>query len=250
MKYKVHPAPATMQSYRFKSKNVTAAKAKEIFAEWFEKTKLLPNSCFSACLLNGKTVYILLTVTEKINTSTLHFINSLSAVTEKTTRTASQPLAKALKTYYGRPNPLYFKNASAGLYKTFEDIEPFIESVLQKVISNPGMIYQINTLGGNIQQPEAVAASSFPHRDYFFFSELQAYWETANKGERLMQQFQEIQTIFNGNGIAAQYRNYPDINFINWQHLYYGSNYEKLQELKSRYDPENNIRHSQSIAPV
>lgn len=250
MKFKVHTAPATMQSFRFKTKNATAAKAKEIFKLWFEKTKALPNSCFSACLLNGKTVYILLTATEKLNDDVQNFIKALSAATERTTKTTSQPLAKALKTYYGRPNPLNFKNASAGLYKSFEEIEMFIESVLQKVISNPGMIYQVNTLGGIIQNAEASAASSFPHRDFVFFSELQAYWEAVKQGEIIMQQFQEVQTIFNSNGITAQYRNYPDINFTDWQHLYYGSNYEKLQAIKLKYDPNNIIRHEQSVTAV
>ena len=247
MKFKTHTAPATMQSFRFKTKNVTAAKATEIFTQWFEKTKSLPDSCFSACLLNGKTVYILLTATEKLSTAVQEFIRSLSVATEKTTRTPAQPLARALKTYYGRPGPLNFKNASAGLYKNFEEIAPFIESVLQKVISTPGMIYQVNTLGGKIQDAEAATASSFPHRDNIYFSELQAYWESPKQGTLLMQRFQEIQAIFNNNGIVAQYRNYPDINFTNWQSGYYGVNYERLQAIKSKYDPNNFIRHEQSI---
>lgn len=250
MKFKTHPAPASMQSFRFKTKNATAAKAKEIFRLWFEKTKLLPDSCFSACLLNGKTVYILLTATEKLNAPAQEFIQSLSAASEKTTKTPAQPLAKALKTYYGRPDPLHFKNASAGLYKNFEEINSFIETVLQKIIGTPGMIYQVNTLGGKIQNAEAAAVSSFPHRDNIYFSELQAYWESPKQGNRLMQQFQEIQTLFNDNNITAQYRNYPDINFTDWQSGYYGSNYEKLQAIKSKYDPQNFIRHWQSIAPL
>ncbi len=250
MKFKTHPAPAAMQSFRFKTKNATAAKAKEIFSLWFEKTKTLPDSCFSACLLNGKTVYILLTATEKLSAAAQKFIKSLSAASEKTTKTPSQPLARALKTYYGRPNPLYFKNASAGLYKNWDEIEPFIESVLQNVISTPGIIYQVNTLGGKIQNEAAATTSAFPHRDNIYFSELQAYWQSPEQGSRLIQQFQEIQNIFNKNGIVAQYRNYPDINFTNWHIGYYGDNYKRLQAVKTKYDPNNFIRYEQSITPL
>lgn len=47
-----------------------------------------------------------------------------------------------------------FKNASAGLYKSFNEIGPFIEEVLQKVIITPGMIYQVNTVSGAVQNAE------------------------------------------------------------------------------------------------
>ena len=33
----------------------------------------------------------------------------------------------------------------------------------------------------------------------------------------------------------------------NWEQAYYGSAYERLQEIKRRHDPENLIRHPQSV---
>jgi hypothetical protein len=247
LKFKVHTAPKAMQSIRFKTKNATAKKAAEIFKLWFEESKLLPNACFSACLLNGKTVYILLTNTSKVTPAVQNFINKLSAANETTSRTAAQPLATALKTYYGRQNPMNFKNASAGLYKNFDEIEPFIEDVLQKVINAPGMIYQVNTVGGAVQNAEFEKASCFAHRDYFYFSELQAYWETPTQGNRLMAKFEEIQQQFYQNNITAQYRNYPDVNFKNSLQQYFGSSLERLKAIKKMYDPNNVIRHEQSI---
>jgi len=245
--FKVHNAPPVMQSYRFRAYKVNAARAKNILQKWFELSALLPVDCFSAYVLNGKTLYILLTNVGKQTDAVKNMIAGLRAVTDKTTNTAAQPLARALKAYYGRPNPMNFKNASAGLYKNFEEIASFIEEALGIVASTPGMIYQVNTLGGNIQHPGFEKGSAFPHRACTYFSELQTYWELPSQQKRLLERFQQVQQVFNSNGIKAQYRNYPDINFSNWPELYYGNNYKRLQQVKAMYDPKNLFRYEQSV---
>jgi len=245
--FKTHSAPATMQSHRFRAYKVDAVRAKAILQKWFELTPSLPADCFSAFVLNGRTLYILLTNVGKQTTAVQNFISSLKVVTDKTTNAPPQPLARALKAYYGRTYPMYFKNASAGLYKNFSEIGSFIDKALSIVLSTPGMIYQVNTLGGNIMNPEFEKASAFPHRAFPYFSELQTYWETPTQEKRLLERFQQVQDIFNSNGIKAQYRNYPDINFSNWPELYYGNNYKRLQQVKAIHDPNNLFRYEQSI---
>lgn len=247
MKFKTHKAPATLQSFRFKTYKVTTEKVRTLLQKWFEVTTNLPPACFSAFVLNGKTAYILLTNAEKHNSEVQKVIDELSALSDKTTQTKAQPLAGALKVFYGVQHPLYFKNASAGLYKNFAEIDPYIDNVINTVLKTPGMIYQVNTLGGNIQNAALEAAAAFPHRAFPYFSELQTYWDAEKQGKRLMERFQAVQNIFNENGITAQYRNYPDINFKNWNSLYYGKNYSRLQKIKQKYDPANLIRHEQSI---
>ncbi|MFN8251072.1 MAG: FAD-binding oxidoreductase [Ferruginibacter sp.] len=247
LRFKTHAAPKTMQSVRFKTYKTDVAKATNILKTWFEAAALLPPSCFSAYVLNGKTAYILLTNTEKNNAAVEKVIGMLSAVSAKTTKTTPQPLAKALKVYYGKTSPLYFKNASAGLYKNYSDIAAFAEKVIAMVQSSPGMIYQVNTLGGNIINATKESEAAFPHRAFPFFSELQTYWEQPAQGKKLQEKFEMVQQLFAANGITAQYRNYPDINFSNWQSAYYGSQYQRLQQVKKKYDPNNIISHSQSI---
>ena len=112
------------------------------------------------------------------------------------------------------------------------------------------MIYQVNTMGGNIDLPKSREGSAFPHRSSHYVSELQTYWEAPAQGERLINAFSEVQAIFYNNGIKTQYRNYADINFKDWEHSYYGENYERLQKIKSKYDPENIIRSEQSVKPT
>jgi FAD/FMN-containing dehydrogenase len=247
MKFKTHQAPAAMQSFRFRTHNATPEKAKAILQKWFEVTPPLPPGCFSAFVLNGKTVYILLTNIDKDSAAVQNVVSTLSAISEKTTQTKPQPIAAALKVFYGSTVPMYFKNASVGLYKSFADIEGCIDGVMASVMATPGMIYQVNTLGGNIINAAAQAGSAFPHRDCIYFSELQSYWQKPAQGEKFLKKFYEIQSTFIQNGITAQYRNYPDINLDDWKHLYYGGNYERLQKVKEMYDPKNFIQHEQSI---
>lgn len=247
LKFKTHPAPKTLQSFRFKTHQANGAKAASILKKWFELTATLPEGCFSAYVLNGKTVYILLTNADKHDQHVQQIVNGLSAISEKTTKTSPQPLAKALPVFYGRKDPLYFKNASAGLYKNFADIEGMIESVTATVCSTPGMIYQVNTLGGNIMNSEFESNAAFAHRAFPYFSELQTYWEKPAQSKRLLEKFEMVQQLFTAHGISAQYRNYPDINFKNWDAKYYGSSYSRLQQVKKKYDPHNVISHSQSV---
>lgn len=247
MKFKTHKAPATLQSFRFTTKNADVAKVKTLLQKWFEVSALLPVSCFSAFVLNRKTVYILLTNADKHNPEIQKTVEQLSALSAKTTNTKPQPLAGALKVFYGRPSPMFFKNASAGLYKSFTDIEACIGNVIETVIKTPGMIYQVNTLGGNIQNAAVETTAAFPHRAFPFFSELQTYWETEKQAPRLLERFQQVQEMFAANGITAQYRNYPDTNFKNWEQSYYGAGYARLQQIKKKYDPANSFRYEQSI---
>jgi hypothetical protein len=245
--FKTHQAPATMQSFRFRCRAVDSARAKKILEKWFALTATLPNSCFSAFVLNGKSLYILLTNTGKLSPLVQHVVTTLGAHSDKSTRNQPVPLQPALRVFYGRPHPLYFKNASAGLYKDFSTIAGCISKVIDQVLRTPGMIYQVNTLGGRVHDKEMERGSAFPHRAYGYFSELQSYWEQPEQGAKFLDHFAAIQAIFADHGIAAHYRNYPDLQFQDWSKMYYGDNYTRLQNVKKRYDPGNLIRHPQSV---
>lgn len=247
MTFNTCPAPDTFQSHRLKAFKLDAARAKTILQKWFEVTEHLPEACFAAFVLNNKTLTILVTNYEAHSTALQDALDALGALCDKTTIGDAVKLQKALKVFYGIQTPIYFKNASAGLYKNFEEINTCIEDVLAKVIETPGLIYQVNTLGGRINAAELESTSAYAHRALPFLSELQAYWEKPETETKLVETFEEIQSIIKKNGITAQYVNYPDLNFENWQEAYYGKNYERLQQVKKKFDPDNNIRHEQSI---
>lgn len=245
--FTTHQSPKFLTAHRFKSKGLNAQQATSIVEQWFTATRQLPESCFSAFVLNGTSLLILLTNTEEDSPHVRSVIQQLTACTSTTSLGNPKPPESAITTFYGRTESLYFKNASAGLYKDFSDIQPFIQQALEIVTTTPGMIYQVNTLGGAIQRPEFEQVSSYPHRAYSYLSELQTYWERPQQTQHYEQAFQKVQTIFASNHITTQYRNYPDINVSNWQQSYYGNNYSRLQAIKKQYDPDNIIRHEQSV---
>lgn len=245
--FKSHPAPATFQSHRLKARKLTAGRAKNILAEWFEIGKQLPTACFSAYVLNGRTLTILVTNYETHTEIVQKLLDRLATVCDEYTQGQPSDLAGMLKRYYGSLEPLPFKNASAGFYRDFRDIAGFIEPILDKCIAARGLIYQINTLGGNIADPKFSNGSSYAHREFNFISELQAYWQQPEQQAPLTKIFREIQQEFEHQGIAAQYVNYCSLDFKDWQSAYYGKNYARLQAVKKRYDPADVIRHPQSI---
>ncbi|MEO6837940.1 MAG: FAD-binding oxidoreductase [Ginsengibacter sp.] len=250
MKFSLNDAPDFLQSHRFRIKNVELTKAQDILEKWFTITATLPLSCFSAFVLNGKSLYILLTDCEKQNEEKQKIINQLSSLVDKTTIGKQTPLPQAVKVFYGEKSPIFFKNSSAGLYKSFDDIKGCIGNVLEKITTTPDMIYQVNTLGGKIDDTGFAKQSSYSHRGQNYLSELQTYWRLPSQTDKMVKAFEEVQQIFYADGIRQQYRNYPDINLKNWESAYYGENYSRLQKIKNKYDTENIFRFEQSITPL
>ena len=250
LEFKTHMAPDFFNSYRLKFRNLTTERFMELIRTWFSFTSDLRNEAFSAFVLNGKTLTILITNFQNHSTEFETTFSELRNLSDEYKPTYNQNLATALKRYYGRKEPLYFKNASAGLYNGIEDIETILPQVFEKVISKSGMIYQINTLGGEINNPDFEKNSAYPHRSFPYLSELQSYWDNASQEKSFLEKFEEIQQLFHKAGISAQYRNYPDINFPNWESAYYGKHYAKLQQLKSQLDPEDVFHYAQSVRPI
>lgn len=247
LNFRVQQAPQFFQSFRFKIKINSSEQGTNILEKWFEASSDLPQYCFSAFVLNGSSLYILLTTFEGKTQEVQKVINLLSPIVSTTTEGTPTPLSRALKVFYGRSEPQYFKNSSAGYYQSFEDIRSFITEVIEKVRQSPGMIYQVNTLGGMVNDEAFAQSSCYAHRNQNYLSELQTYRNSSAQGQKMIQAFDDVQKIFFSNGISAQYRNYPNLEFPNWETAYFGNNYKKLQEIKRQFDPENIFRFEQSI---
>ena len=247
MVFRTQEAPAVMRSYHFKARKLDAKRAKNILEKWFEFTSKLSETCFSAFVLNGSTLNILVTNFGEHNSNLENNLKELALHTDEFRSVAPIELSKKLKNYYGSLVPVNFKNSSAGLYKSYNDISGFIADVFEKIIHSPGMIYQLNTLGGKINDAEFEKVSCYPHRVYNYISELQAYWEDPAHEEKLNNVSVEILDIFKSNGITSQYINYCSTEFSNWENAYYGNNYPRLQEVKKKYDASDVVRYAQSV---
>lgn len=246
-KFQTHQAPQFLQSTRFKSSNLNLEKTKLLLQTWFDVATQLPSDCFSAFVLNGKKLTILVTNTKSQENRLANLFQKLSAVSD-TTKTGNETALKAaIEVFKGQQKPIYFKNASVGLYQSFDDISGIADSVIEKILNGKGLIYQINTLGGNIINEAFEKNSCYPYRSFPFLSELQSYWSNEKQSNDHLEKFNEIQNMFFDAGITRQYVNYPAIENPNYEKAYYGQNLEKLKRIKKEFDPNNFLHHAQSI---
>ena len=245
--FKTVPAPDSFTSHRFKAYKLDKLRTKELLQTYFKYSKELPESCFAAFVLNYKTLVLLITNYGPNNEALDNMIKVFSEICDDVSIGTPKNLAESLRNYYGIEYPIYFKNASAGYYENYETIASSIDQVLDIVFRKRGLIYQINTLGGNINNTEFEKESCYPHRSSPYLSELQYYWDEKKDPKALLKSFDEIQNILYKNGIRKQYRNYPSLGFKDWEKAYFGDGYERLQEIKRKYDPENLFEHQQSV---
>jgi hypothetical protein len=246
-KFQTHPAPTFLQSTRFKSSNLTLEKTKLLLQTWFEVAAQLPNDCFSAFVLNGQKLTILITNTKSQESRLTELFQKLSVISNSTKTGNETPLKAAIEVFKGQQKPIYFKNASVGLYRSYDDIAQVADAVIEKILYGKGLIYQINTLGGNITNETFEKNSSYPYRSFPFLSELQSYWNQEKKTKEYMGKFQEIQQLFFDAGIHQQYVNYPAIENPEYEIAYYGENLEKLKRIKKEFDPSDFFHYAQSI---
>jgi hypothetical protein len=246
-------APSHISRYQFQAGNLTPQRLSKIAKLWFSISAQMPNEAFSAFVHNGKKLNILVTSTlNTLPTGMSDLLKQLEQVMDKRQPDKQQDLLPGIRRYYGKLTPLNFKNASAGYYRSYADIEDVAEKIFETVSNGNGLLFQINTLGGAIRKPgQTDAAGCYPHRDYSYLGEIQSYWENPEQEAGAVAGVAQVQQLLAGNGINAHYSNYPDINFDKWQTQYYGAaNYTRLQAIKKQYDPDNVFRYPQSIRPA
>ena len=242
---RTHTSPARLHAFKFRAGQLTGERAMKLLEAWFEASAGLPDHAFSAFVMNGRFLTVLLTCTgSPEDRGVVGFRKRLVDRGTQDTRSRAVPLAQALPRYYGEPGPLPFKNASAGCYESFAQLAPALPGVFQEVLRTPGLIFQVNTLGGAIARgPDG----AYPHRQCPWLGEWQAYWQRESQREPLLAAGSRLRGHLAAAGIRRHYANYPDLAFVDWAEAYYGDSLERLRAVKRRLDPADRIRHPQSL---
>lgn len=245
LRFKTRPAPQVFRATKLHGASLTEPKLTEILKAWFEVSAGLTENAFSAFVLNGNTLNILVTTTGSMrNRGMVAFIRRLVDLGLRQVNSRDVSPAQALPRYYGQPGPVSFKNGSGGYYRSFEDLAPALPGIIHELFTVPGLIFQINTLGGAIARgPD----SAYPHRAYPWLGEWQSYWEAENRRDRVIAGALRMREHLEKNGITRHYVNYPDSSLNDWMTAYYDQSYSRLQALKRQLDPQNRIRHPQSV---
>ncbi|BFM15472.1 FAD-binding oxidoreductase [Maricurvus nonylphenolicus] len=250
LRYNTVAAPETLHQHRFRSYKLNPARASRLAEFWFEQCKNLPHHAYSAFVLNGSTLTVMFTATEH-DSAMETLLANFDSTMDNNAGLKPDPLAVGLQYYYGRSDALYFKNISAGYYKGFEDIRGCTEALFTEVINTPGMVFQISSLGGEINNLKrsngSTADGAYVHRQANFLGEAQCYWQSPKQEARSMQGMATLQTILYENGVRQHYINYPDMNIRDYERAYYGESYPRLQKLKRELDPGNRFSYPQGI---
>lgn len=250
LRYRTVEAPKTLYQHRFRSYKLSSAKASTLAAFWFEQCKTLPYHAYSAFILNGSTLTVMFTSTEHDSVMD-ELLARFNQAMDKNAGLKPDPLEVGVQYYYGRSDALYFKNISAGYYQSFDDIRDCSDALFAEVINTPGMVFQISSLGGEINNLKrsngSTTEGAYAHRNANFLGEAQCYWQSPKQEARSMQGMANLQTALYENGVTQHYINYPDVNIRDYERAYYGESYGRLQELKRTLDPENRFTYSQGI---
>ncbi|NMN99441.1 FAD-binding oxidoreductase [Antrihabitans stalactiti] len=125
---------------------------------------------------------------------------------------------------------------------------------------------QFLPFGGAVNS-RAAGATAMPTRDAFMKMLYVAAWRNPADDDRYLALarnfYGELYSSSGGvpvrNDVSSgSYINYPDTDLADprwnasgmpWQALYYGDNYARLQQIKSKWDPANTFRHRLSIEP-
>jgi FAD/FMN-containing dehydrogenase len=102
-------------------------------------------------------------------------------------------------------------------------------------------------LGGGLSKLDD-DATAFSHRDAEWMFHPIGMWEEAGDDERLISWVREFSDAMSPFATGAAYLNFtPDLDKV--RSAYGEEKWERLVELKDKYDPHNLFQHNQNIAP-
>jgi hypothetical protein len=126
-------------------------------------------------------------------------------------------------------------------------------------------VLEVDSYGGAMNRKEMLEDTVAFQRSSILKLQFQTYWPDSAEDEGHITWIQELYkelysspevdaahqgTPFPGENYEGCYINWCDrdmIDYAYWPQLYYGPNYEFLQQVKKKYDPNNVFHHAMSI---
>lgn len=94
--------------------------------------------------------------------------------------------------------------------------------------------------------------TAYVHRDAHFIMSLTAYWGDTDFTEVRDTNLAWLDTLYQEMSAdlgTSAYQNFPDGELKQWWTAYYGANYDRLVQVKQKYDPELLFRYPQAVRP-
>lgn len=135
----------------------------------------------------------------------------------------------------------------ASSFSRDEVADECIDAIIGNLTDSPPIaLIEIDALGGAISDLEP-ADTAFPHRRERLLWQYQTYWSNPVDATPCREWVRRIFSAVDPYTSRGSYRNYCDLNLIDWSRRYYGANYARLQHVKQLFDPQNVFRYPQSV---
>ena len=139
------------------------------------------------------------------------------------------------------------KSSFANTPLTTRAIDTMIRQIEARIATGSGSgIILLDSYGGAINRIKK-DATAFVHRDALFSMQYLAYWDASAAAEPNLRWLRNFYAAMRTHVSPFAYQNYIDPDLGKWGRAYYGTNLDRLIAVKSRYDPQNVFRSSQSI---
>lgn len=198
----------------------------------YGKTALLLIACYSGDIEDGKKAIEPL---ESFGSPFLSFINPMPFVNLQ--KNFDHLFVKGIRAYW---KSHYMKELSDEALETlFHGIQPILGS-------NTGIGFE--PLGGAVSRVK-VEDTAFPAREANYVLGIWTGWEDPNEDDIIIDWARDLHdkmTPFAAEGVYSNYLSHDDDHLIKKA---FGINYERLKEIKNKYDPLNFFSLNQNIKP-
>jgi hypothetical protein len=128
-----------------------------------------------------------------------------------------------------------------------EAIETFITHA--RSLHGPMTMAGFEPMGGAVNRisPDATA---FPHRNANFALGIYAGWNDPSDDDKNIAWARNFHQAMTGFGTGGVYVNYLDGDESDRVQAAFGPNYERLRQIKAKYDPDNFFRLNSNIDPA
>jgi hypothetical protein len=119
-------------------------------------------------------------------------------------------------------------------------------ALVERAPAEARCILQFDGFGGAINDI-APAETAFPHRDMSFSIQYRTYWSDPSVGDLAFDWARRAFAELDPHTAMRSYRNYCDLDLVDWQQRYHAQNYKRLQLIKKKLDPGNRFTFAQGI---
>jgi hypothetical protein len=139
--------------------------------------------------------------------------------------------------YKGKSDILATPLSDDGIAVLFEGLQDFSKDEFNVVLY---------AYGGEVARV-LPSATAVPHRQAWGSMQYNLTWDSPHETQRQLAQLRRLYASMRPYVSGSAYVNYCDSELQNWREAYWGPNLVRLQDIKSRLDPDDLFRHAQSV---